>query len=421
MPLSRRSFLSCGGKLALASAVAASGLRGLAFAGPETPRRVLVNIHLRGACDGLNLVSPATDPDFIAARATELRVQADGADAGHALKDAPSPDIDFRLHPMAGALAELYDAGALAFVHAVGLTDATRSHFVATDLIEHGVASVGALARVPDGWLTRAVASARPQGLISALAVSNSPSGAWLGSSTVVAIPDLGGSFAVPGGTDVAAALNQLYADERGEVERVGREALAAMREIDQRLPRDAAKKPLPYAPASGVSYDAAGDFGRPLRTLAQLVKMDVGVTAATVDLGGWDTHENQPGRFKSLVDRLSRGLGAFYDDLALDHDRLTVVVLTEFGRRLRSNRSQGTDHGRAGVMALIGGRVAGGRVYGKWPGLASEQLEEGVDLAVTTDYRAVLGAALEEWHPGTTRGVFPGYAASAPLRLFTA
>jgi uncharacterized protein (DUF1501 family) len=146
---------------------------------------------------------------------------------------------------------------------------------------------------------------------------------------------------------------------------------------------------------------------------------MDIGLQIATVDIGGWDTHENQPGRFRNAVDRLSSGISAFYEDMARDHDRLVLVTVSEFGRRLRSNRSNGTDHGRAGVMAVLGGKVAGGRCYGRWPGLRSEKLDEGVDLAVATDYRQVFSEVLAARSRGPLATVFPDYKPSAPLGLF--
>jgi uncharacterized protein (DUF1501 family) len=160
--------------------------------------------------------------------------------------------------------------------------------------------------------------------------------------------------------------------------------------------------------------------LGRPLKTLAQLIKMDVGIRAATVDLGGWDTHEYQQGRFRNQVERLSQGLGAFYNDMARFHERITVVVITEFGRRLRSNRSNGTDHGRGSVMMALGGRVAGGRVLGSWPGLKSEQLEESVDLAVANDYRQCLTEVLEQWRDTPDiAAIFPGFKRGPSLGLF--
>jgi uncharacterized protein (DUF1501 family) len=150
---------------------------------------------------------------------------------------------------------------------------------------------------------------------------------------------------------------------------------------------------------------------------VARLIKLDVGLTAASVDVGGWDTHESQQGRFQNNVQRLSGGLGAFWNDIAAYHSRVTLVAYSEFGRRLRANKSGGTDHGRGGVMIVMGGGLKGGRILGPWPGLEEAALEERVDLAVKTDYRHVLTELLE-YHGGApvNAAVFPGY--KAPPRL---
>jgi uncharacterized protein (DUF1501 family) len=396
------------------------GLRGVAFAADGTDRGLLVIVHLRGGCDGLHFISPVNDPDFIAARVSDLRVAADGAQAGHALAHGPDPKIDFRLHDAAGGLAELYQGGHLAFVHAVGLTAEMRSHFVATDMIERGVADDASLNRTASGWLARyqqALGLTRPG---AAVAAAGAPSGEFLGSTTALAVPDLGGGFGMPGGPQVSETLARLYGGAAGPAAAAGRAALSAMQLIDGHVARDAQNHPAPYAPEHGANYDPAGDLGRPLKTVAQLAKMDIGLAIATVDIGGWDTHEGQPGRFRNCVARLSAGLGAFYEDMWRFHDRLVVVAVSEFGRRLRSNRSNGTDHGRAGVMTVLGGNVVGGRLYGRWPGLRSEKLDEGVDLAVTTDYRQVLTEVLAA-HAGhePPQSVFAGFQAKQPLGLF--
>lgn len=396
------------------------GIGRLAFAADGVDRGLLVVVHLRGGCDGLHLVSPATDPDFIAARVSDLRVSIDGPDAGHALPHGPDPHIDFRLHAAANGLAELYQGGHLAFLHAVGLTDGTRSHFVAIDMIEHGVANGAALARSTSGWLTRyqqGLALDRPGVAASAAAAL---SGEFQGSSTALAVPDLGGGFGTPGGPQVTEVLSRLYGNAPGPAAAAGRAALGAMQLIDQRVEHDAQNHPKPYVPEHETVYDPAGDLARPLKTVAQLAKMDIGLQVATVDIGGWDTHEGQPGRFRGCVDRLSRGISAFYEDMWRFHDRLIVVTISEFGRRLRSNRSNGTDHGRAGVMAVLGGNVVGGRFYGRWPGLRSEKLDEGVDLAVATDYRQVLTEMLIA-HAGSppSPAVFPDYRYPGPIGLF--
>ena len=421
MKIDRRQVLQ--GALAAVGVTAVPGLGRLAFAAEGVDRGLLVIIHLRGGCDGLNLISPASDPAFIEARNSDLRVSADGPEAGHALAHGPDPRIDFRLHAAANGLAELYKDGHLAFVHAAGLTDATRSHFVATDMIEHGVAGGAALARSSSGWLARyqqQIGVAAPGTGISA---AGALSGEFLGSSADLAIADLGGGFGVPGGPPVAAVLDRLYRNAPGDAGAAGRAALGAMAMIDGHIPRDPQNHPIAYAPERGAAYEPAGDLGRPLRTIAQIAKMEIGLQVATADIGGWDTHENQPGRFRNCVEHLSAGISAFYADMARFHDRLIVVTVSEFGRRFRSNKSNGTDHGRAGVMAVLGGRVRGGRIYGRWPGLASDKLDEGVDLAVANDYRQVLSEALRAHagRPLQLAGIFPDYADPGPLGILDA
>jgi uncharacterized protein (DUF1501 family) len=443
MTLSRRELLGGTAWAAAAGLWPLPGLQRLAFGAEPGADGILVVLHLRGGCDGLNLLSPAGDPDFVAARNSDLRVLGEGPEAGRLVAHAQNPGLEFRLHNAAGALADLCDARHLAFVHAAGLTDTTRSHFVATDMIEHGVADGRALNSTSSGWLTRAMQRqpslrqpslrqpslrqpAQPgllaagRGTVRAVSTSGSPSGAWAGNTDTISVGELANGLGAPGGAQTDQVLQQLYGGgSEDAISVAGRLTLDAMAAIDVRLPRDTQGRYVAYAPDAGVNFEAAHEFGRPLKTLSQLIKMDVGLRAATVDLGGWDTHEYQPGRFKNQVERLSQGLGAFYNDMSRYHERLVVVVVTEFGRRLRSNRSNGTDHGRGSVMMVLGGGVAGGRIYGRWPGLKSEQLEEGVDLAVVNDYRQGLTEVLKEWRGGEQSAVFPGFVAGERLGLF--
>jgi uncharacterized protein (DUF1501 family) len=427
MPISRRSLLQATALAAASGLAPLPGLGRLLFGAESQENRILVVLHLRGGCDGLNLLSPAGDADFIAARSSELRVLDEGQDAGHPILHSLEPKREFRLHAAAQALAELNDAKQIAFIHAAGLTDTTRSHFVATDMIEHGVADGTALNRTPSGWLARAMDPLPASGSVRGASMSSAPSGAWSGDAGIISVADLANGVGPPGGAQTGKVLSGLYgtlemsdAPRIGEVTTAGRVTLDAMSAIDARLARDPHGKYLAYVPQPAVNYEAAYELGRPLRTLAQLIKMDLGLRAATVDLGGWDTHEYQPGRFRNQVERLSQGLGAFYNDMALYQNQLVIVVLTEFGRRLRSNRSNGTDHGRGSVMMVLGGRVAGGRILGRWPGLKSEQLEEGVDLAVVNDYRQSLSEVVGFWRgPAYAAGVFPGFSRAANLGLF--
>jgi uncharacterized protein (DUF1501 family) len=417
MTIARRSLLHGGLAATLGTLLPVPGLRHLAFAQSGASPKMLIVVHLRGGCDGLNLVSPATDPAFIAARVSELRVAAEGADAGHALANGPDPKIDFRLHSQAAGLAELYQSGQLALVHAVGLTDGTRSHFVATDMIERGVADAASLNHVATGWLTRMVGGSEVKALVAASA-AGTPSGDLTGLPGALAVADLNGGLGLPGGDPVKTMLSRLYGNDNSKAGDAGRRALASLGTVNARLPRDPQQKPLPYQPTANVKYDGSAEFERPLKTVAQLIKMDIGLEAATVDLGGWDTHEYQNYRFKAQVAKLSSGLAAFWNDLAAYHDRMLVVTVTEFGRRLRSNRSAGTDHGRAGVMAVLGGKVHGGRFHGTWPGLAPEALDEGVDLKVATDYRQVLSELIDARAGHHVDAVFPGYHYAGPLGL---
>ncbi len=391
------------------------GLRSLAFGAEPGRAPILVVLHLRGGCDGLNLVSPASDPDFIAARIGDLRVAMDGKDAGYALAGGPDPKIDFRLHPAAGGLAELYQNRALAIVHASGLTNKTRSHFVATDMMDRGVTSDPDLAHIPSGWLSRAVAA---KSRFAAMTAQGTLSGDLADMTNAMAIPDLAGGLPPVGGPAVSSALWQLYRNSAGAMASAGRDCLQMMAEIDPKVPRDPQGRIAAYQPDGGASYDTAADFARPLKTVAQLIKMDMGLQVATLEYGNWDTHEYQAGRFRYQVERLSNGLAAFWTDMAAYHDRLVVVTATEFGRRLRNNKSNGTDHGRAGVTLVLSGKGTGGKFYGPWPGLKTEQLDEGVDLAVATDYRRILTEIVNA-HLGVPGSAwFPGYAYPGKLGL---
>ena len=419
MQPTRRFLLATGLTGTLAALLPVPGLRRLAFAqDPAAQHPILIVLHQRGGCDGLNLISPADDKHFIEARASELRVLTDGPDAGHQLANGPAPQVDFRLHPSAAGMAELYASGHLAFIHAAGLTDGTRSHFVATDMIEHGVGDAASLDRTATGWIARALKGAAGNG-VSAVSATGAPSGDLAGLPGTLAVPDLGGGLLPAGGPQVMSVLQRLYAQGETKPATAGRQALGAIALIDGRLPRDAKNQIIPYKPDDAAHYDPAQDFARPLKTVAQLIKLEIGLEAATVDIGGWDTHEYQPGRFKTAVDKLSNGMAAFWNDLSAYHDRITLVMITEFGRRLRSNKSAGTDHGRAGVMAVLNGKLHGGRFYGPWPGLEAEKLDEGVDLAVATDYRRVLTEILEMQRARRVDGLFANYAYPGPLGLF--
>lgn len=419
--VTRREVLKALAAAGFVGGVAPWGIRHMAFAAEPSDNPLLVVLHMRGGCDGLHLVSPSDDPDFVAARASDLRVLNDGKDAGYALANGPAPHLDFRLHNAAGGIAELYKSGSLAFIHACGLTDATRSHFVATDMIEAGVGSETDLARMETGWLARAIEAntGSSVGSLQAVAVSGNAAGDLQGLSRTLAVPDLNSGLSFVGGAGVSTALWNMYENYPGAVGEAGRMALQLPAIIDQNIERDAQGHVTPYQATNGANYDSAGGLSHTLTSVARLIKMNVGLQAITLDYGGWDTHEYQQGRFRGLVEPLSNGLAAFWNDLVAFHNRLVVVSITEFGRRLRSNKSGGTDHGRAGVSFVLGGKVKGGKFYGTWPGLSSSQLDEGVDLAVTTDYRRVLTEILDHINGRRNASLFPNYHHAGNLGLF--
>lgn len=418
MPLTRREFLGAGAAAGLA---AWPGLRHAALAADSAGGGdTLVVVFQRGGCDGLSMLAPVDDPDYVADRTPELRVQASGAKPGRPLRQTFAPHTDFRLHPEAASLGDLYDAHHLAFVHAAGLTNETRSHFVAQDLMDRGLAETGGLKSAGDGWLTRLLAI-RPSSLPAVATTPAVPQSLAFHADSL-AIPDLRGGLGLPGGPQPAKVLSALYAGGGDPFSRAAAQTLRDMALIDGRLPRGSDGKVAPYQAEQGAVYEET-ESGRSLQTVARLLKMDIGLTVAAVDIGGWDHHDNLAGRFAGLAGQFSRGLTAFWNDVWRYHDRLTVVVMTEFGRRLRTNKSYGADHGHGGVMMVLSGHAQGGQIFGRWPGLAAAQLDNGVDLAVTTDYRTVLAEilAVRMGMGAAVPTVFSGYKPIAPLGIVRA
>jgi uncharacterized protein (DUF1501 family) len=403
--MKRRDFLKLAGGLALAP-----GVTGWVAAEPMAGKPVFVMVFLRGGADGLHLVGPAADPRYVTARPAELRVADSGDKAGLALANALQPDLDFRLHPALAPLLPLYQSANLAIVHAAGLANATRSHFVAQDMMERGVAAEQGMAE-STGWLARALPPAK--GGINAYSATSNPVFGLRGASGYLAMPDLSGGLAFPYGD----ATRQLLAGWAVPGTAIGAATADALRVIElasRAMPKGSDGKLLPYVPAGNAAYAAGGDFGKRLSAVAQLLRADVGLQAAWVDFGIWDTHENQGGRMADLATRLGAGLAAFFEDMSRAQRPVVVVALSEFGRRLRANKSNGTDHGHGGVAFVLGHGVRGGHMYGRWPGLESAQLDEGVDLAVTTDYRAILAGALGL---AGLSSAFPGWSGT-PLLL---
>ena len=427
----RRVFLRDGAvavlALGLPPAFLSRALLGASRGGAR--RKTLVCVFQRGAVDGLSMVVPFGERQYFEARRT-IAVNAPGSGEESAL------DLDgfFGLHPSLSAVLPLYRRGDLAIVHAVGSSHPTRSHFEAQDFMETGTPGDK---RTRSGWLNRvltaspcecegrtlqdstahATAHAIGQAGMGALeslrgvAVGGEMPVSLRGPAPAFAIPDLE-TFGVGGGRDLdlESTYARLYREESGDVL-----ASAADASFDAvRLLREA--DPLSYGPAAGVEYPA-GDFGRSMRQIAQLIKADVGLEVAFADVGGWDTHVGQGGARGQLANRLrtlGNALGAFHADLGDRIEDVLLLTMSEFGRTVAENGSGGTDHGHANCMLLFGGGVQGGRVHGEWPGLDPDQLWERRDLAVTTDFRAVL-AEIVRGHLGTSdlEAVFPGFAGS--------
>jgi len=415
--ITRRGFLA-GCSTAIA-ALAGSQLTSLAFASPDAEnesREIIMAIFLRGGADGLSIVPPLAGPDrgYYEMARPQLQIPTSGANALIPLDDR------FGLHPFAAPLHDLYQDGKLAIIHAAGLTSDTRSHFDAMAFMELGTPGQK---RTPTGWLTRHLLTAGnlpPEIIIPVLAAGGNQPDSLLGSRETIAMSSPNEFSLIADWqyrNQLRSSLRHLYAGDSW-LPQVGQETLDAMDIIENANPDD-------YVPAHGAAYPD-GDFGDNLQIIAQMIKLNLGLRVATVDLGGWDTHERQAwdvtGYFADMVAELAQGLHAFHTDLdsgGADNPatRLTVVVMSEFGRRVRENAARGTDHGHGNIILVLGGKVNGGRVYGDWPGMSADQLYQGADLAITTDYRRVLSEILIRRLKNPNLGViFPNYRDYAPL-----
>jgi uncharacterized protein (DUF1501 family) len=407
MTISRRQFMI--GCSAAIAAMAGSRIGGLVFDDPDFHGTahaagsddILVTVFLRGGCDGLSLVSPFDDPIYVAQRGG---LKVNGALPLNVNNPAFGATSSFGLHPGAEPLKDLYDAGLMAIVHGCGLDDDTRSHFDAMDYMERGTPGNKSTST---GWLTRHLQVVNNTGVLPTMAGGAAPPAALLADPLTVAMNDprsygLSGAWRYnnSGNDAMLTSLERIYSGG-GSVASTGRrtvETIKALRSVPA------------YTP--GVTYPSGG-FADTLKTIAQMIKLDLGLRVATVDLGGWDHHESQGvnetnGAFYSLASQLASGLHAFLNDMSAYQSRLVVVVMSEFGRRLGVNASNGTDHGHGNVMLVLGGPVNGGRVVGLWPGL--EDLDQDQDLRITTDYRSVLGEILVRRLGNAKLGtVFPG------------
>ncbi len=423
----RRGFL-VGCSTAIAS-LAGSRFNSFAFAqgGPGRGNggfndEICIVLFLRGGQDGLNLIVPtggaSNDRQFYELARPNLRVPISGP--GAALPLGTLGGTSFGMHPGAAPLHELFLDGKLSVVTACGMAANERSHFDSMNWMELGTPGVS---NITNGWLTRHFQSATnlPSEIIMpSLAVGGTQTISLLASYDTINLSSVD-SFSLSTGpwawrSPQRTALRHLYAGGSSWLHQTGLQALDAVDIIELFASG-------PYTPANGAVYPQSW-FGENLQTIAQMVKLDLGLRVATLDLGGWDTHENQGnaggGMYAGLVEELAQGLAALYADLdgagaANYTQRLTVVVMSEFGRRFFENADAGTDHGHGNNMLVLSGNAIGG-LHGSWPGLAEGQLNEG-DVEVTTDFRRVLSEILIRRLGNPNLGtVFPGYQNYSPI-----
>ncbi len=387
---SRRVFLR-NGALALAGTTTLPAfLTRAVWAATETakaslssPSKRLVVVFQRGAADGLNIVVPWREKNYYTMRPTI------------AIPQNKVLDLDgfFGLHPAMASLQPLFQQKHLAIVHATGSPDGTRSHFDAQDFMESGTPGMKGTS---DGWLNRALQAEDlhrklPHTAFRAVALGPDVPRTLAGQIPALAISNVQ-DFAVggrgPKPAPVASAFQSMYdASSDTLLHSAGDSTFEAIKMLR-------ATDPAHYQPSPDANYPNNG-FANNLRQIAQLLKANLGLEAAFTDVGGWDTHQNQgsvDGQLSNRLREFSDSIAAFWRDMGTDAENITLVTMSEFGRTAHQNGTGGTDHGHANCMFVLGGNVKGGQVYGKWPGLADHQLNEGRDLTITTDYRQVLG-----------------------------
>jgi len=403
MNISRRYFLKNGGIAMLGMASLPSFLQ-RAIAETASPnKKKMVVLFQRGAMDGLNVVVPFAEPDYYRLRPTIAipAPQRGGAEA--------AIDLDgfFGLHPSLQPLQPLFQSRQLAIVQAAGSPDPTRSHFDAQDFMESGTPGVKS---TDDGWLNRAM-QAMPEDQASPFrAVAFGPylPRTLSGNAPAVAIPDLK-QFKMYGPQQtVEGGFEAMYAQTVDQALRgVGQETFEAIDQLKKINPDS-------YQPENGAQYPTSR-YGKSLMEIAELFKADIGLEVAFLDSGGWDHHVNEggvQGQLSNLLRDLGQGIAAFHQDMGDGMGDVVFVSMSEFGRTAHENGNRGTDHGHANCMFVMGGDVKGGKVYTRWPGMSEGQLYQGRDLAVTTDYRSVLGEIMTKHLGGRDLGgVFPGFA----------
>jgi uncharacterized protein (DUF1501 family) len=368
-------------------------------------RKTLIAIFQRGAVDGLNMVVPHGEGHYYDVRPSIAipKPQSGNVDA--------TLDLDgfFGLHPAMNSFKPLWDSKRLAIVHAAGSPDNTRSHFDAQDYMESATPGVKS---TRDGWFNCYLQSkADPRkSPFRAVSMTQTTPRVFQGSAPTIAMSNMA-DFDIRAGrssASVQSGFEAMYGQAANDaLGGTGRETFEAVNFLKK-------ANPAQYKPENGAQYPRT-PFGNSLLQIAQLIKAQVGLEIAFTDIGGWDTHVNEGssrGQLSNLLQQFSSGISALYLDLGTRMDDVIVLTMSEFGRTVKENGNRGTDHGHANAMFVVGNGVRGGKVYGQWPGLKSDQLYEGRDLALTTDFRDVFGEIAAR-HLGSTnlQTVFPGYS----------
>ena len=377
--------------------------------------RSLVVVFLRGGMDVLNLLAPVDDKAYVSSRPLELRVKPTGDDRGLSLGSVAG-GTELLLNPAAKPLHQLWTKKQLALIPAAGLNNATRSHFQAMDLMERGV-STDAFSLPRDGWLTRLVTGLGKTAPGSTLCLGGAMPQSLSLCETALPISDVWDVDWMPS-ANFREALMHMHAGG-SSLDRASKQAIEATGFLAGKLERDTNRQPTLKDLPKGIAYPDH-DFGNKLRFLAEMMRVNSDIHLATADLDGWDMHHNQASQFAPLAATMASSLLAFHDHLDAIGRPTTIVVMSEFGRRVKANESGGTDHGHGGLMMVMGDQVNGGQSFGHWPGLATEQLDEGMDLAVTTDFRDVLSSILVQHGAGASiASVFPQHETKLIKGLF--
>lgn len=372
-------------------------------------KKVLVTIFQRGAVDGLNMVVPYGESEYYNLRRS-IAIKKPNETGG-----AINLDGFFGLHPSLKPLETFWKNKNLAIIEAAGSPDNTRSHFDAQDYMESGTPGNKG---TRDGWLNRILqaTTAKDQSPFRAVSMTQTMPRSLYGRAPSVAMTNLA-DFAIKAGNytaDLKGGFEGIYQQNvKDTLNETGKETFEAVNFLKT-------ANPAQYSAENGAVYPNT-QLGRALKQIAQMIKAGVGLEVAFAEAGGWDTHTNQglgnnpsQGQLANLLRDFGGAIAAFGTDLGKRMDDVVLITMSEFGRTARENGSRGTDHGHANAMFVLGNTVKGGKVYGDWKGLKSDQLYEGRDLAVTTDFRDVFAEAAYK-HMGTKdlAKIFPSYSAT--------